>query len=383
MLISNIKFMTSKTLYLDNAATSFPKPNSVLKETFDFIKTLGGNPGRSGHRLSVLAGERVYLTREKVAAFLDLSSPERVVFTPGATFALNLVIKTSVKHGSHLLISDMEHNSVLRTVHSLKLNGKCEYSLFDAQNPEDSIEKAVRKNTTHIISTLTSNVNGVVIDVEILSKVAKRHGISLILDASQRLGHTPLSLKNIKFYALCCAAHKSLFGLSGAGFIVFGDNECQESFLEGGSGSDSKSLVMPENLPERFEAGTLPVPSIVSLGAGIDFINGFGLREIESKLDRLTRRFIDVITSTSGIKACQGNSGIIMFTHEFLPSEALADMLDKNGIAVRGGFHCAPLAHKKLGTYETGAVRVSLSCLNKDEDAEKFGKILRRTLKEV
>ena len=318
---------------------------------------------------------------KKVADFVGVSSPERIVFTPGATFSLNLAIKTGIKKGAHLLISDMEHNSVLRTVHSLKACGICDYSLFDAFNPEMSIESAVRSETTHIISTLASNVSGDFLDIKALERVAKKHRLSLILDASQRLGHAPFSLDGIEFDALCCASHKSLFGFAGAGFIAFGNDNRKESFIEGGSGSDSKSLFMPDNLPERFEGGTLPVPAIISLGAGIDFINKIELPEIEKKLLGFTERLSDILDSFKEVSFFKGNSGTLVFTHRKIPSEALASMLDAVGVCVRGGFHCAPLAHKKLGTYEDGAVRISLSCLNTYAQIDCFYKRLKDILK--
>lgn len=369
-------FMRGRYIYLDNAATSFPKPGSVIRETTDFIKHAAGNPGRSGHSLSVLCGEKIYSVREKVASLIGLSCPERVVFTSGATFALNLAIKTSVRVGSHVLISDVEHNSVLRVVHALKIRGIIDYSVFDSDDIENSIGGLIRNETTHIISTLASNVNGALINIYELSRVAENFGLKLILDASQRLGHAPLTLSDVRFEALCCAGHKSLFGFSGVGFAVFGGEEYRESFTEGGSGSDSKNLTMPQSLPERFEAGTLPLPAIISLGAGIDFINRKGLRNIEARLDRYTKELIEIISGMHGIKTCSGHSGIIMFAHKSLSSEIIAKRLDECGIAVRGGFHCAPLAHKKLGTYEDGAVRISLSFLNSEHDIKCFEKAL-------
>ncbi len=371
--------MKNKCTYLDNAATSFPKPKCVLKETLEFFKKYGGNPGRSAHKISLAASERVFSVREKVASLVGCV-PERVVFTSGATQAINLAMKTGIEDGAHILISDMEHNSVFRVAHALRQRCGVEYSIFDSECVEKSLNTLVTPKTTHIISSLASNVSGKKIELKILSDFAKKHGIGLILDASQLLGHEELSLKDINFNVLCCAGHKALFGIQGVGFAIFGKSIPQRSFIEGGSGADSKNPNMPSELPEKYEAGTLPTPAIVSLGAGIDFISSHGISQIEKKLSLMTDLIKDRVTSINGIDLCEGEGGIISFTHKKIPSEILAARLDEHGICVRGGFHCSPLMHKKLGTYENGAVRVSLSCLNSLKDLDKFFVALKSAL---
>lgn len=380
MQVFRIRPMKSKYIYFDNAATSFPKPECVIKRTSDFVRHCMANPGRSSHKLAMKSAEEIYSVRERVCNLLCYHYPERVVFTAGATAALNLAIKTSIKEGSHVLISDIEHNSTLRAVHALKLKGICDYSVFDTDNTELSIKSLLRKETTHVISTLSSNVDGRSVDEAVLSRVTDELGLALILDGSQRIGHGRFDLSKIHFQTLCCAGHKALFGFPGVGFCVFGDDFSNDTFIEGGSGTDSKSYVMPSRLPEHFEAGTLPLPAIVSLGAGIDFILDVGLAVIEEKLSQDTKLFIDMLSEIRGVNLCKGNSGIVTFTHEKLGSEVIAKRLDEQKIAVRSGFHCAPLAHNKLGTYSDGTVRASLSYLNDAKEILRFGEALRKII---
>ncbi len=366
-------------IYLDNAATSFPKPESVIRATTECIRSFCGNPGRSSHKLSMKTSEKIYDTRIAVAELLGISAPERVVFTSGATAALNLAIKTTVAANSHVIISDIEHNSVLRPIHKLTKTHGVSYSVFDTNgNIEKNIEKLISEKTTCLISTLKSNVTGFEVPLDRLSAVAKKHSLKLIVDASQMIGHKKINLENAPCDILAAPSHKGLFGIQGAGFLVFLDDLSRDSFFEGGSGSESKSLDMPENLPERFEAGTLPSPAIVSLLSGIKYINKIGIEEITEKLEALTARYTEILY---GIKKCvlyAANDGILSFNLLGASAEAVAHELDKAGIFVRGGLHCAPLAHKKLGTLDIGTVRISLSYLNSIKECDKVYRVLSK-----
>ncbi len=373
--------MKNKLIYFDNAATSFPKPDCVIRKSVKCLKEYCGNPGRSAHRLSLEASEAVYSVREKLALFLGVKNTENIVFTPGATFSLNLAMKSGIKKGSHILISDMEHNSVLRVAAELRASSHAEYDIFNSDNLRESAESLIRPNTTHIISTLASNVSGDTVDLKELSDIAEEYGLKLILDASQLLGHEKLSLEGIKYDALCSAGHKALFGMQGVGIAVFNRDIPGDGILSGGSGNDSKNLYMPAILPERFEAGTLPLPAIVSLGAGIDFINSCGIESISKKLSSLTEKLKDGIASLHGIKMCRGKTGIVSFCAEDIPSEELAGAFDGYGICVRGGFHCAPLMHKKIGTYKNGTVRASLSYFNTEKEIFRFLETLEYILR--
>ncbi len=366
-------------IYFDNAATTFPKPKCVLKATNRCIKEYCGNPGRSSHRLSIKTSEKIFEARECVSDFLGVSNPENVVFTQNATHALNLAIKTTVKPNSHILISDIEHNSVLRPVHALKNRIGVDYSVFESSgNLEKNICSKITPNTKYIVSSLASNVIGREISLKELSDISKKYGLSLIVDASQLIGHKRIDLKETPCDVLCAPAHKALFGIQGAGFCIFMDKLNRETIFEGGSGNDSKNLLMPEFLPERFEAGTLSSPAIISLLAGIEFINSVGIDEIEEKLFFLTEKLADVIHSIKNAILYEYGNGVISFNISGAPAENISKELDKFGICTRSGLHCSPLAHKTVGTLNIGTVRLSLSYLNSKREIDEFYKQIKK-----
>jgi len=364
-------------IYLDNAATTFPKPKSVIKATNECIRKYCGNPGRSSHRLSIKTSEKIYETRERIAKFIGIGSPENVVFTQNATYALNLAIKTTVEANSHILISDLEHNSVLRPIYALSKQIGISYSVFNTTGDlEKSISKCICENTKYIVSTLASNVIGREVSIKTLSEIAKKHGLGLILDASQLIGHKKIDLADTPCDVLCAPAHKALFGIQGAGFAVFLDGKHRKTIFEGGSGNDSKNPLMPDFLPERFEAGTVPSPSIISLLAGVDFIEETGISEIEKKISFLTELYAEAINSVKNAVLYEYGNGVLSFNISGVPAEVISAELDKNGIYTRSGLHCAPLAHNSIGTLNIGTVRISLSYLNQPREIDGFFKTL-------
>ncbi len=369
-------------IYLDNAATTFPKPKRVLRELERCVRHYCGNPGRSSHRLSLIAGEKIYEARERIAALLGYENPEHVVFTQNATHALNLAIKVAIDKKCHVLISDIEHNSVIRPLEKLKKTVGVEYSCFKSgTNIEAEIENRINKDTEFIISTLRSNVSGEEIPLDILSKISKKHGIKLIIDASQAIGHEEINLRNTPCDILCAPAHKGLFGIQGAGFMLVCDGVRRESFIEGGSGTDSVSVEMPPLLPERYEAGTLPTPSIATLSEGVAFIQEVGIPEIEKRLTFLTDLLYERLLSNKKILVYGCRDGICSFNAKSISANSLAKELDRHGICVRAGLHCAPSAHRKLGTIDSGTVRVSLSYLNSKRDIDALYKALTYILR--
>lgn len=365
-------------IYLDNAATSFPKPSSVIREVTRCLRVYCGNPGRSSHRLALAAADKIFETRELVADFLGSEKCENVIFAPNATYALNLVIKGLVCEKCHCIISDIEHNSVLRPLYkSIEKHGS-EISVFDSDKPlDESIIPLIRPDTKIIISTLCSNVTGKILNLHELSSIAERYGLYLVLDASQYVGHSQINLKDVYYTALCSAGHKSLFGIQGSAFALIKSTELFETLTEGGSGVDSFSKSMPLLLPERYEAGTLSTPAIASLGAGIEFIRSVGISVIEEKLKRLTDLMIYELSSVPKVKLYGAENGIASFNVLDYPSSYTSDYLDKLGIATRSGFHCAPLIHEKMGTAKSGAVRASLSYFNTENDIHSLIKALK------
>ena len=368
-------------LYLDNAATEYPKPRRVRREVMRCITRYCGNPQRSSHYYSVRASEEVYLARVAVAELFGAESEECVVFTENATYALNLAIKSLIRSPCHILISDLEHNATLRPTVQLAERRGYSYSVFSTVGDiEGSLEESLRPDTGAIITTLASNVNGRIIPPVVISDFAKRHGLISIADASQFAGHYPIDLRECPFTALCAPAHKGLLGIQGAGVAVFDGGAVTDTFIEGGSGSDSRSPVMPTRLPDRLEAGTLPTPSIVALRRGIEVIKDRGLGEIGYSLARVSAAFCDRLSEIKGCEVFSEGCGIISFRVSGITTDTIASALDKAGICVRAGLHCAPLAHRTLGTVDTGLVRISLSLFNHIRESDIFYRELKKIL---
>jgi selenocysteine lyase/cysteine desulfurase len=266
---------------------------------------------------------------------------------------------------------------VLRPLYKCVEKYGVKLSFFNADIPiREAITPLIQSDTKFIISTLSSNVTGKTIEPHELANVAKENNLKLILDASQYLGHKNLDLKDMHFSALCCAGHKSLFGIQGSSFVIINDTDLIDPLCEGGSGIDSFAHEMPVWLPERFEAGTLSTPSIGSLYAGIEFIKNLGIEAIEKKLSHLTSLSTDMLRSNENITLYGAENGIMAFNLKNYNSSYVSDMLDKVGIATRSGFHCAPIVHEALGTTERGAVRVSFSYFNSEQDIYRLAKAL-------
>ena len=369
-------------IYFDNAATTFKKPDSVIHEVKKCIKKHSSNPGRSGHKLSVLASEMLYDTRVKVASLFNYQNPENVVFTLNATYGLNMAIKTLLNKKGHVIISDREHNSVLRPLKVLSDEIGLEYSIYNsrAENVFREIERHIREDTYAIVSTLMSNVTGEAVSPFLLSELKKKYGFTLILDASQAAGHIPIDLGDLSFDALISPGHKALFGIMGVGFVIFNSTP-EKSFIEGGSGNESRNEYMPKELPEHMEAGTVPLPAIASLGAGVDFIKRLRVECIEDRLGYLTEYFCDMISDVKGIKVYGAENGIISFNLSGILAEDAASVFSDKGICVRAGLHCAPIAHKSLGTYDTGCIRASLSYFSTEREIKNFMDVLTKMLR--
>jgi cysteine desulfurase family protein len=370
-----------KTVYLDNAATTFIKPRCVIKDLNFCLKKYCGNPGRSSHGLSIKAAEAIYSVREKIADLLHVTTPENVVFTYNATYALNIAIKAFVSEKCHIITSSFEHNSVIRPLESLKNELKIEYDKIDYDDDIiASLKRITRRDTKGIICSIASNVTGDGLPLRILSDYARDNSLFLIIDASQAIGHYDINLSETPCDALCAPGHKALFGIQGSGFVWFKDNTRRKTLIEGGSGSESANIYMPMLLPEGYEAGTLSTPAIVSLGSGIDYISKVGIDEIDRRLNYLTNDLYDKLSSLNNLTVYKSGNGLVSFNINGMSSSLLASMLDRDGICVRGGLHCAPSIHTLLETIEQGAVRASFSFLNTKTDSEKLYKALRDIL---
>ncbi len=375
-------------IYLDNAATTFPKPKSVLTAMYNAQCLYGANPGRSGHRLSVKAGETVYRCREKLAQRFSCES-ENVIFTSNCTTALNTAINGFFKKSDHVIISSLEHNSVLRPVHSLYERGIITYSVARV-NPLDDNETLrnfafhIKENTKAIIMTHVSNVFGTVLPVGKIAALCKVKGITFILDAAQSAGSHAINMEKEGIDVICAPGHKGLMGPMGTGVLLFRKGTEITELTSGGTGSFSLNPDQPTVYPDRLESGTLNLPGIAGLEKGVDFIKAFGgEREIfrkESELINILKEDLSVIPGVRLYSEMQGGkrSNVLSFNLGELHSELVAAKLSQPGFCLRAGYHCSYLAHKTYGTKEKGCVRVSTGPFNTKKDVKNLAFCLNK-----
>ncbi len=362
-------------IYLDNAATSFPKPRRVIDEVTRCMRFYCGNPGRGSHALAMAAAEKIYECRCECASFFGASSPQSVAFTANATQALNTVIKGLLRTGDHVLISDMEHNAVLRPVHRMAQEGVIEYDVFSTMvnDPRRSavricagIARLVRPNTKMLICAHASNICSAVLPLEEIGSFCRKRGILFVVDAAQSAGHIPIDVEQMKIDALCAPGHKGLLGPQGSGFFILRDGLLLETLTEGGSGVNSLDPFMPLEKPERYEAGTLATPAIAGLLEGIREVGRLGVGQIGEQVKSLNsylqKRLSEIPSVTVYAPAHQGS--ILLFNKEGIPSERMGEALSRIGFCVRAGYHCSALGHTTLQTPDGGAVRVSPSHCN-------------------
>ncbi len=366
-------------VYFDNAATTFPKPQTVLFAVNDAVKNYGGNPGRSGHRISMKVAEKIFEVRRKVGGLFN-APPENVVFTLNCTHALNMAIKGVMSKGGHIVTSSLEHNSVLRPIYNMSENGKISYTVAevceDKEKTLNSFKNAVRSDTKAIVCTFASNVSGTVLPIKELSSFCKEKGIIFIVDAAQGAGMFRIDMNDIDI--LCTAGHKGLYGTTGTGLMIFGKEFDVDTIIEGGTGSNSLELYQPDFLPDRFESGTINTVGIISLGAGIDMISNKGIDNIYryemalcTKVYNELREMKNVTPIAESFKLFE-KAPIVSFNIKGLDSSEVTGILSDKGYMLRGGFHCAALAHKQFGTDKTGAVRFSPSHFNTTKQVNDF-----------
>ena len=355
-------------IYFDNAATTYPKPPSVIAAMSRALVRYGANPGRAGHAMSLETADAVFSAREKCAEFFG-ASVENTVFMPNCTFALNTAVKGVLTDNSHAVVSDIEHNAVLRPLHAL--TESCGVSYSCAQTSDDdaetvsNFEKLINRRTKAVICTLAGNVTGKILPVAAIGEMCRRRGICFIVDAAQGAGVLPLKLGN-GINIICAAGHKGLYGPMGTGLLVTDGRYTLKTLVEGGTGSLSKELAQPSFLPDRFESGTINTAGAISLGAGIDFVQSRGIGAIEAHERGLCERFFAGMKKLPAVKLYSSAfderfAPVIPFNIGDIPAEEAAAMLSDAGFALRGGFHCAYPAHRKIGTAGQGAVRFSPS----------------------
>lgn len=375
-------------IYFDNAATSWPKPPEVHAAMQKFMRKIGANPGRSGHRLSVEAARVIYDTREKLAQLFNVSDPLRIVTTKNATEGLNIAVFGLLKAGDHVITSSMEHNSVMRPLRAMERIG-VELTVIpcDQEGWIDPahVNRAVKKNTKAIFMTHASNVTGTVMPVADIGRIAREHGLVFCVDAAQTAGSYPIDVVKMNIDLLAFTGHKSLFGPSGTGglYIREGLEKKIEPICVGGTGSRSEVEEQPDFMPDRYEAGTPNTAGIAGLQAGVDFVLSKGISEIKNKEDGLVVMFIEGVRDVPGMVIygktdAQKRTPVVSFNIDGMDPAAVALKLDERfKIMARSGIHCAPSAHKTIGTYPQGAVRFSFSYFNTEEQIEKSIKALK------
>ena len=372
--------MSKEIIYLDNAATTFPKPASVLYGMVERYIQMGVSPGRGSYDLAVEAADLVAGTRTKVASFFGAHDPDRVIFTSNATDALNICLQGMLRPGDHVVSTRLEHNSVLRPLNHLRLKGIIEYDLipFDGKGfiDPDDIVGAIKPNTRLVILCHVSNVLGTIQPVQEIGRRCAEYGVPLFIDAAQSAGVVPIDMQSWHCAGIAFTGHKSLLGPTGIGGLILAEGVEIEPTRFGGTGIESRSLIHTEAFPYRLEAGTLNLIGIIGLAEGIEYLENSGIESIHTKEMNLLTEMRDRLSILEGIELycaedLSDHTGILTANVQGINPEAVGAILDGDfNIQVRVGLHCAPLVHEDLGTAPQGGVRFSLGPFNTAHDIE-------------
>lgn len=377
-------------IYFDNAATSHPKPQAVIDAVRRALTEYNANPGRSGHSAALRAARVVLDTREKLAALVGAADAMSVIHCFNCTDALNLAIKGSLRAGDHVIATALEHNSVLRVLGTLAARGRITYTLVPPRpdgyvDPAD-IRAAATGGTAMIICTHASNVTGAIQPVAAIGQLAREMGLRALIDGAQALGAMPVNVNALGCQLYAFPGHKALLGPQGTGGLYIAPGTALLPVREGGTGTESANPLQPAGLPERFEAGTVNLPGIAGLGAGVQFVSE-NLSKIMMHERELTTALYEGLVGMPGVTVYSpdqeaGRAGIACFNIGDLSSAQAADALARRGIAVRGGLHCAPGAHRFLKTLDRGAIRASVGHANTFEEVETLLEAVRGIAKE-
>jgi len=369
-------------IYLDNAATTMRKPCQVKKAVLDWCGC--GNAGRGSHRAALAAAQKIYECREEAAKLFGAKA-DNVIFTSNATSALNMAIKGCIPRDSHIITGDFEHNSVRRPVLKLCRDNGCVRETFVSISRDSAlrnIEKMINDKTSAVVCIHRSNITGRTLPVRQIGETCSRKGVLFIVDASQSAGNARIDMEKDNIDILCCAGHKGLYGPQGTGLLVMREGIDVTPLLEGGSGTDSRDEEMPRYYPDRLEAGTLSAMAIAGLCEGIRFVMRNGEENIhrrECELWLRCRNMLDHKKITVYDEEIPGAN--FLFNIKGRTAAEVAAALDKRGICVRPGLHCAPDAHNSLGIIDEGAVRASFSCFTTEKEIDAFTNEVRALLK--
>lgn len=379
-------------VYFDNAATTFPKPNEVYDAIMRAMTEYGANPGRSGHKLALKMGREIFETRELLAKLFNIDNPMNIIFTSNCTESLNLAIKGILKKGDHVITSSMEHNSVLRPLFELKKEG-VQVTVVNGNSmgkiAVEDIASNIRNNTKLIVTTHVSNLTGTIMPIEKIGEIAKRNGIHFLVDAAQSAGVYDIDVKRMNIDMLAFPGHKGLLGPQGTGGLYIKEGLSLKEMKQGGTGSLSHLLEQPDMLPDKYESGTLNGPGIVGLKAGIEYILNNGIDKIREHEESLTKHFIEEVSKIDKVKIYgplneKEQGAVVSINIGDEDSSEISYILDEQyDIEVRPGLHCAPLAHKTIGTFEQGVVRFSFGIFNTHDEIDYAVKSIREISNQI
>ena len=375
-----IKNLGEFMIYFDNAATSGHKPQSVINAMNYALKNLSANPGRSGHKLSQNAAEVVYNTRKNLSDFFGSDGPETVVFTASCTMSINCVLKGVLNSGDHIVVSDVEHNAVMRPLYNMNANfSMAEVSLSNDEETTKNFINAIKPNTKMIFCTAASNVLGKILPLKELGDICKNRGILFAVDAAQGAGIIPIDMKEMNIDYLCIAPHKGLYCPMGLGVLI-ARKPINKTIIEGGTGTSSIDFLQPNTLPEMLESGTVNLPAISTINAGLEFVKKREncLLKYENKLVEKfykSLRKSHVIFYTNPV--ISSYAPVLSFNIANHSSDETTEFLNTKGFALRSGLHCAPTAHKKIGTLGNGTIRFSPSIFNSENDVKLLIDIIK------
>lgn len=380
-------------IYLDNAATSWPKPPEVLRAMTDVLERAGGNPGRSGHRLSIAAARVIYDTREEISQFFGISDPLRVIFTGNATHAINLAMIGMLKPGDHVVTSSMEHNAVMRPLRSLEKQGirlSIVACASDGSLDVGAVAGVVTSETRLVVLTHASNVSGTLLPIGEVATIAHQAGALLLVDAAQTAGVIPINMMAMGIDLLAFTGHKELQGPPGVGGLVIADgiDVAQiRPLICGGTGSRSESEEQPDDLPDKFESGTANLAGIAGLNAGLQWIKERGIEETQSHLKTLSGALIEGLSSLTKVKVYgtldpDRSVAVVSFTVAGSRVSEIGLRLDEDySILSRVGLHCAPAAHKTIGSFPEGTVRLAPGVFTTMEDIQHVVRTIGRVVR--
>ena len=374
-------------IYLDNAATTKYKPEEVYDAVNFYLREVGVSPGRGSYSVGIDASRMLYKTRTTVGKYFGMSRPDKVIFTKNSTEAMNLFFNGFLKQGDHVIISCYEHNAVLRPIQHLKNLGIIDYSIINRDDlvlpAEKILAKYAKSNTRLLAMTLASNLTGRIVFREDLYRLAKENGIVTFVDSSQGAGKIVLNMKNQAIDFLAFTGHKDLLALPGVGGLCCESKEHLEPLIQGGTGIHGEEYTNPDIFPEGYEAGTLNMPAIWSLHAGVEYIVQHR-EELLNQEHKLMQYLLEQLDSLNNVVIYDRDANRVStcsINIKGIASDKLVALLDDHKICVRGGIHCAILAHEAIGTVSTGTVRISLNYCNSKEDIDNLICVLRKTEK--